>query len=270
MKRRVIEQQWRRSDIVVSMIPIILGYVSYLVGWIWVANDWPTLFSLPPTFLMVVVVLGAGSAYYARAGVPARAYAWPTQILYFLLAVVGLSVGSLIAPDSGIIPKDDLTAYTIATQSANQLLVLVGLIGSLLLARRSIQDGMFFFLLFLGARILTYPVYLEDAMVVSDRYIIGALCVIALVEGFILMGLFYRFLTGVQTSWSPILYLVGLLMVDPWLKLWPLAIETGAWTENVSSFGSAVGSTMLFLIGYVLVAYVSIRIYLGLYVHRNR
>ena len=250
-------------------MPIILGYVSYLIGWIWVASDWPTVFSLPVTFVATLVVLGLGTLFYARAGTPARAYAWPTQTLYLLLALVGLFVGSLIAP-GGIVQTEDLTTYTIATQSANQLLVLLGLIGAVLLARRSIQDGMFFFLLFLSARILTYPVYLEDLMVVSDRYIIGALCSIAFIEGIILMGLFYRFLTGEQTSWSPIMYLVGLLMIDPLLKLWPLAIETGAWTQNVSSFGSAVGSTMMFLIGYVLVGYVTISVYRRLYVRRNR
>lgn len=249
------------SQIVLAMAPLALAYLGYLTSWGWRSTGWPTVLLLPPTYLATLVLLFLGALVGLRQGTPPWAYSWLAHALYSVAPLVGNVLALALLPAAGEISRPVHAVFTLAGQGFNQFLVLLAVLGALLVARRSRQDALFFFLLFLGARVVTYPIQLPGTLLVPSDAVTGALAVIALAEGAVMAVLLYRFLTGDPGSWRPFRGLLVLVLVEPLLKLWPLAIQAGYLGRNLRAFGIALGTTWLLTAGFLAVAYVSVWLY---------
>ena len=248
-------------QVVLATAPLGLAYLGYLASWGWRSADWPMVLLLPPTYLVTLVLLILGALVGLRRGTPPWAYTWLAHALYSVAPLAGSVLALKLLPAVGEISKPVQAVFTLAGQGFNFFLVLLAVLCALLLARRSRQDALFFFLLFLSARVVTYIIQFPDTLLVPSDVVTGATAVIALAEGAVMMVLLYRFLTGDPGSWRPFKGLLVLALVDPLLKLWPMAIQAGHLGRSLRVFGVALGISWLLIVGFLAVAYASVWLY---------
>jgi uncharacterized membrane protein len=256
MKGRDLLQRPGADQIALALVPLLLVYLSILASWGWRVADWPTVMRLPPTYVLTVGVLIG-----LRRGTPPWVYSWLAQTLYNVSPLAGTLLAMALLPPSGMIANEVQAVFIMSNQGFNQLLVFLALVSSLLFVKRSRQDALFFFFLFLGARAVTFPIQVSGTLIIPSDVITGVLAIIALAEGAVMAVLLYQFLTGDPASWRVVWWLLILVLLDPLLKLWPLAIQVGYLGSNLRTFGIALGIAWLFTIGFFAVVYVSVWLY---------
>ena len=260
-KLRGLFQRPGTDQIAWAVTPLVLVYLSILAGWGWHTADWPKFMTLPPPFIVVLGILAVGVVTGLRQGTPPWAYTWLAQALYAISLLTGTILSLTILPSSGLVAGDLQAVFLLSNQGFNQFLVFVALVTSLFLSKRNRQDAFFFFLLFLGARSVTFPVQLPENLPVASEFVVGTLAGIALIEGVAIAILVYQFLTGDPNSRKMIWWMLGIVFLDPLLKLWPIAIQDGQLNTNLMDFGSALGITSLYTIGFLAAAHISVWIY---------
>jgi hypothetical protein len=260
-KFRSLMQRPGIDQIAWAVTPLALVYLSILAGWGWHAANWPKFMNLPPTFIVVLGALAVGVVTGLRRGTPPWAYTWLAQGLYAISLVTGTILSLTILPSSGLVSGEVQAFFLLSNQGFNQFLVFVALVISLLLSKRSRQDSFFFFLLFLGARSVTFPVRLPENLPVASEFVVGTLAVIALIECVAIAVLVYQFLTGDPNSRKMIWWMLGIVFLDPLLKLWPIMIQDEQLNTNLIDFGSALGITSLYTVGFLAAAHISVWIY---------
>jgi hypothetical protein len=249
------------GQIVLAITPLVLAYLGYLVSWGWRSAGWPTVLLLPPTYLITLALLVLGALVGLRRGTPPWAYTWLAHALHNLAPLARNLLALALLPEGGRISGPVQEAFAFAGPGLNQFLVFLAVMAALLLARRSRQDAFFFFLLFLGARVVTYPIQIPGTLLVPSDAVTGALAAIGLAEGAVMGLLIYRFLTGDPGSWRPFKGLLALVLVEPLLKLWPMAIQAGSLGRNLRSLGIALGINWLLITGFLGVVYLAVWLY---------
>lgn len=244
-----------------AITPLALVYLSILAGWGWNSAGWAKLMTVPPPFVVALGALVIGAGIGLRHGAPPWAYTWLAQTLYAISLLTGTILSLTILPSSGLVGEEIQAIFLLSNQGFNQFLVFVALVISIFLSKRNRQDSFFFFLLFLGARSVTFPVQLHENLPFSSEFIVGSLATIALIEGIAIAILVYQFLTGDPNSRKMIWWMLGIVFLDPLLKLWPIAIQDGQLNSNLIDFGSAFGIATLYTIGFLAVAHISVWIY---------
>lgn len=244
-----------------AVTPFYLAYSSSMLNWVWKASGWPNLFNVPPTYIGVLVILFAGSFIGLKRGFPGWSYSWVTQMLGNVSPLTGTLLAIIFLPSGVFFSGIDDSAYQLITQGVNQLLVFTALIFSLTLAKRSKQDALFFFLLYLAARTTTFPIQISETLVMSSLMTTWTLALITILELIVTSYILFKFLIEDPESWSPFWYLLILILIDPVLKLWPLAIEAEAGSAQVGPFLSALGIMTLFNLAHFGIAYAAIHLY---------
>ena len=261
LKTRDSGQSDSTAQVILAIVPVIMTYFGFLASWGWQAAGWFTLSGLPVPDLLVLVVLMVGGVAVVRQGIPAWSYSWLAFLLYSVTPLILSALAEALLPSSGVISDQTITTLRLLSQVSNQLVVFVGLLGALFLVRRSRQDALFFFLLFLAARVVTYPVYLEGQFVFDPALVTGLLSGIGFIQGVVTVTILYRFLTGHPDAWRPIAALVFVVFLDPIVKLWPIILQEGDMATNVLGFGEEVGKATLLLGAFVVIAYLTTRVY---------
>ena len=254
-------EQFTSKQFIFAVSPFCLAYFSSVINWFWKASVWPNILNVPPTYIGVLVILLAGSVIGLKRKFPAWSYSWITQMLGNVSPLTGTLLAIIFLPSGVFFSGIDDSAYQLITQGVNQLLVFTALIFSLTLARRSKQDALFFFLLYLAARTTTFPIQISETLVMSSLMTTWTLAFITILELIVTSYILFKFLIEDPESWSPFWYLLILIFIDPVLKLWPLAIEAEAGSTQVGPFLSALGIMTLFNLAHFGIAYVAIHLY---------
>lgn len=250
-------------QLALAPVPLALVFLSFLSSWGWRAAGWPLAVGLPPPYLAILGLVVLGALEGLRRGTPPWAYSWLAQTLHGLGPLVGSFVAFTLFPDAEGVVTGEQQVYVWTNLGINQFWVFLALVGALLLARRSPQDALFFFTLFLGAKLVTFPIQSAPFSGISPHAVNGALAVLAAAEGVAMAALLYRFLTGDPHSWRPFWALCGLVLLDPLLKLWPVLLQTGAITEYLKSFGQLLALAWFLDVGFLAVAFASLRVSLA-------
>ena len=245
-----------------AILPVALLFVAFLISWIWRVMEWPLLLHLPPVYLIVVGLLVVGAVVSLSRGTPPWTYLWVAEGLYGMGLVGGFALFTAYSP-GGIVPHEVQGTYAWTLLGVNQLWVLLALVGALLLAERQRQDAIFFFALFLGAKVMSFPILAPGALRGSADAITSVLALIALIEGLVLVWLIYRFLRGVQTSWRPLWGLCGLVLADSLIKFWPILLRPESAGSNLRELGSVLGRAWLLDGGLLAATVVAVWVYLA-------
>lgn len=261
LKTRDSGQSDSTAQVILAMVPVGITYFGFLASWGWQVAKWPALIGLPGSYFLVLLILGTGTVWVVRRGILPWSYSWLAFGLYNVSPLIGGSIAELLLPPSGVISDQTIATIRLLSRISNHLVVFLALLGALFLVRRSRQDALFFFLLFLAARVVTYPVHLEDRFVLTPAVVTGVLSGVAAIQGVATATLIYRFLTGYLDAWLPIIALGIVVLLDPIAKLWPIILQDGDLATNVLGFGEEVGKATLLLAAFVVIAYLTARVY---------
>ena len=103
--------------------------------------------------------------------------------------------------------------------------------------------------------------YLQGQFVLDSALVTGLLSGIGFIQGVVTVTILYRFLTGPPDAWRPITALVFVVFLDPIVKLWPIILQDGDMATNALGFGEEVGKATLLLAAFVVIAYLTTRVY---------
>lgn len=249
-----------RPQVALAIIPLGVAFLASLLTWGWRVLDWPLAVYLSPVYLGASAVLVLGALFGVVRGMPRWSYAWGALALGSL-GVIGEVVVFVLFQQGGLIQERDRSVYHWALQGTNLLWVFLALGGSLYLARRSALDGFLFFTLFLGNRLVAFPILLESGVLGAwTPGLTGALALIAVAEGVAAAWLLIYFLRGRNPLWKPFYGLVLLVFLNAPLKDWLLLVQQVAWSDRLRFFGESVARYWFFDAGFLLAVWVAIRL----------
>jgi hypothetical protein len=239
-----------------AVLSLVVLFVATLLHWGWRTLDWPSVLHTTPIYLGAVAVLVMVALVGLARRLPGWSYSWVALALY------GLGImGEVIVPAAfsrgGTIPEGLRTAYTSTMRGVSLLWVVLALVVVAALARRSLWDALFFFALFLGAKLVTFPILGRvDVSAAVAPLVTGALAFAALVEGAIAGWLVVEFLSGSKPRWRPFWALVALLVVNSLLKFWYYLLQPGTTLSRLEQWGTTAGWAAFYDGGFLVAAFV--------------
>lgn len=261
--RRRATDRVGRADVAVAALPLGLIFLGFLTGWAWRALDWPLLVHLPPPHWALVAVTVAGAAMGVSRRVPVWAYSWIAAALYGL-GTVGEVVVFSLQSRSGVIEPALEATFARTSGAVSLVWVFLAMAAAIYLARRSRRDGLYLFALFMGTKAMGFPILTGGEGPMSAPWVTALLAVLALAEGAALVWLLRGRLRGVGPAWRPVWGTVGIAAVNVPLKLWPLLLDPGPFTDRLRIIGLR-GSEEWIQEGLLLVAaFVATWVYLAL------
>jgi len=254
-------QSARKDLIFWALVPLGLVLAGYVGSWWWHSAGWFSILRLPPPYYLTLGILTVGVVVGLKGRLLPWAYSWVAQALYHGSPLLVSLITMTFLPAQMIIDSDVQMLLSIASQGLDQLVVFVALACSLFLVKRNRVDAFFLFLLFLSGRTVSFPVQPAVEMLVPSGSVTAVLAVLALGEAVVVGLTIFHFLTGSPNSWKPVRWLLFLVLLDPAIKLWPVMLQGGAFSNNLLSYGTALLVSSFFTVGSLAAIFVSVHLY---------
>ena len=229
---------------VLAGLPLGLLFLGFLLSWAWGSRDWPLLMHLPPPYWVIAGALVTGAVVGVSKRVPVWSFSWLAMGLY-ALGTIGEVAVFVVQSTRGVIEPALEAAFARSSGVVSLIWVFLALAIVIYVARRNRRDALFFFALFVAAKVVGFPILTGGEGPMSAPVVTGLLAALAGAGGVALILLLGGVVRGQVTSWRPVWGTAGLALLNAPVKVWPLLLETGPMQEKLRRLGSVAASEWL-------------------------